>query len=145
MCLFSKLILAPISIFFEYFPSFLYSKILSFSFLDFLSLPNSLKNLQISEASISFQDPNCPYTIRSTMASSRAGSKWNGKAPMQEDSLPYYDHSRYPFREAFNHFSTRNNNFDRIPNFSYLDFMNFNQIMRRLKWQSFAKLNNPSY
>ena len=82
---------------------------------------------------------------QSTMASSRTGSKRKGKAPMQEDSPPHYDHSGYLSRESFNRFSTRNINFGRIPNFSSLDFMNFNQIMRRLKWQSFARLNNPSY
>ena len=79
------------------------------------------------------------------MANSRVGFKRKGKALMQEDSPPHYDHSGYPSREAFNRFSTRNINFGRIPNFSHLDFMNVNQIMRRLKWQSFAKLNNPSY
>ena len=79
------------------------------------------------------------------MASSKVGSKRKGKSPMQEDSPPHYDHSGYPSREAFNRFSTRNINFGKIPNFSHLDFMNFNQIMGRLKWQSFARLNNPSY
>ena len=79
------------------------------------------------------------------MALSRVDSKRKGKDPMQEDFPPHYDHSGYLSREAFNHFSSRNINFCRIPNFSHLDFMNFNQIMRRLKWKSFARLNIPSY
>ena len=64
---------------------------------------------------------------------------------MQEDPPPHYDHSGYRYREAFSYFSTRNINFGRILNFSSLDFMNFNQIMRRLKQKSFARLNKPSY
>ena len=47
---------------------------------------------------------------------------------------------RYPSRDAFNRYSTRNINYGRIPN-----FIHFNQIMRRMKWLSFARINNPLY
>ena len=115
------------------FPPLLYSKFLLFPSLHFHCLSNLQNHSKTQNLQFLFQNPNCPFTIRSTMASSRAGSKRKGKAPMQEDSPPHYDHSGYPSREAFNCFSTRNINFGRIYNFSHLYFMNFNQIMRRLK------------
>ena len=112
-----------------------------------ISLPQ-LSHLQISskiKTLISFWNPNCSFINQLTMASSRVDSNRKRKPLMQEDSPSHYDHSGYLSREAFNCFSNRNINFGRIPNFSSLDFMNFNQIMRRLKWQSFARLNNPFY
>ena len=64
---------------------------------------------------------------------------------MREDSPPHFDHSIYPSRDAFNCYSTRNINYGRIPNFTHLDFMHFNQSMTRMKWLSFARISNPSY
>ena len=64
---------------------------------------------------------------------------------MREESPPHFDHSGYPSPDAFNNYSTRNITFGRILNFTHLDFMGFNQFMRRLKWLTFARLNNPYY
>ena len=75
----------------------------------------------------------------------RAGSKRKGNEPMREESPPHFDHSNYPSLEAFNRYFTRNITFGRILNFTHLDFMGFNQLMRRLKWLTFARLSNPCY
>ena len=64
---------------------------------------------------------------------------------MREDSPPHFDHAGYPSWDAFNRYSIRNINYDRISNFTNLDFMLFNQIMRRVKCLSFARISNPSY
>ena len=75
----------------------------------------------------------------------RASSKIKGKKPMREDSPPHFDHSGYPSRHAFNRYSTRNINYGRILNFQHLHFMDFNLLMRRIKWLTFARIRNPSY
>ena len=75
----------------------------------------------------------------------RAGSKRKGKEPMRKESPPHFDHSSYSSLDAFNWYSTRNITFARIVNFTHLDFMSFNQLMRRLKWLTFARLSNPCY
>ena len=107
-----------------------------------LHLPSTQKALNF------FWNPNCLSSKRSTISFHgffKAGSKRKGKEPMREDSFPYFDHSSYPSRDAFKYYSTRNINYGRIPNFTHLDFMHFNQIIRRMKWLSFARINNLSY
>ena len=75
----------------------------------------------------------------------RASSKQKGKEPMIEESPPHFDHFDYPSHDVFNRYYTRNITFGRILNFTHLDFMGFNQLMRRLKWLPFARLSNPCY
>ena len=75
----------------------------------------------------------------------RPGSKRKRKEPMREESPPHFDHSGYPSLDAFKKYSTRNITFDMILNFTHLDFMHFNQLMRRLKWLTLARLSNPCY
>ena len=74
----------------------------------------------------------------------RAGLKRKGNEPIREESPPHFDHSRYPSLEAFKGYSTRII-FGRIVKFEHLDFIGFNQLMRRMGWLTFARLSDPSY
>ena len=79
------------------------------------------------------------------IVASKIGSKCKGKEPLHEESPPHYDHSIYLLQEAFNRYSTRTITVGRIINFAHLDFIGFNQLMRRLRWFTFARMSNPSY
>ena len=92
-----------------------------------ISLPHLLEpliSLHFSKAPNPFQNPNYPYTNRSTIAP-KAGSKRKGKEPIC-DSPPYFDHFGYPTLEAFKRYSTRTITFGRIIKFDHLDFIGFN-------------------
>ena len=64
---------------------------------------------------------------------------------MREESPPHFDHSDYPSLEAFKRYSTRTITFGRVVNFSHLDFIGFNQLIRRMGLLTFARMNNLSY
>ena len=84
------------------------------------------------------------YQIWSTMTL-KIGSKRKGNKPLREESPPHFDHSIYPLQESFNRYSTRTITFGRIINFAHLEFVGFNQLMRRMKWLTFSRMSNPSY
>ena len=44
-----------------------------------------------------------------------------------------------------NRYSTHSITFGGVVNFAHLDFIGFNQLMRRMRWLTFARLSNPSY
>ena len=75
----------------------------------------------------------------------RAGAKRKGKEPLCEDSPPHFDSSSYLSLEAFKRYSTRTITFGRIIKFDHLNFMDFNQLMRRMSWLTFARLSEPCY
>ena len=81
----------PLLIIFPKFPTPKHSSILLFSFLHSKSLKITLKSLQSQKPQI-HSNPNFPFLIRSTMATSRVGPKRKGKAPIQEDFPPHFDH-----------------------------------------------------
>ena len=54
-------------------------------------------------------------------------------------------HSSYPSLEAFKRYSTNTITFGRVVNFGHLDFMGFNQLIRRMGWLTFAGISNLSY
>ena len=92
-------------------------------------------------------DSICLYSQRSTISlvAPRAGSKRKGKELMREESPPHFNHSRYPSLKAFKRYSTRTITFGRVVSFSRLDFICFNQLIRRMGWLTFARLSDPSY
>ena len=75
----------------------------------------------------------------------RAGAKRKEKEPIREDSPPHFDFSGYTSLEAFNKYSTRTITFGRIIKFDQLNFMDFNQLMRRMSWLTIARLIEPCY
>ena len=75
----------------------------------------------------------------------RVGAKRKGKEPIHEDSPPHFDFSGYPSLEAFKRYSTRTITFGRIIKFDHLNFMDFNQLMIRMSWLTFARLSEPCY
>ena len=75
----------------------------------------------------------------------KAGSKCKGKETIHGESPIRYDNSSYPSQEAFDRYSTRTITFGRVINFSHLVFIGFNQLIRRMRWLTFARLSNPSY
>ena len=99
--------------------------------------PSNSKNPQITKPYLSTTTlPSFFHYFRlialpSTMAL-RVGSKCKGKKPIHEDSPPWFDHSTYPYQEAFDRYSTRTITYGRVVHFEHLGFMSFNQIMRRM-------------
>ena len=75
----------------------------------------------------------------------RARTKCKRKEPIRFDSPLRFDSSSYPFIEAFKRYSTRTITFGRIVKFDDLTFMDFNQLMRRMTWLTFARLTEPCY
>ena len=75
----------------------------------------------------------------------KVGSKRKGKEKIHEDLPLHYDHSTYPSQEAFARYSTRTITFGKVINFAYLDFIGFNQLMRRMIKLTFDRLSNSSY
>ena len=62
----------------------------------------------------------------------KVGSKHKGKEPIREESPLRYDNSSYPSQEAFDRYYTRTVTYGRIVNFEHLNFIGFNQLMRRM-------------
>ena len=62
----------------------------------------------------------------------KVGSKHKGKEPIHEESPLRYDNSSYHSQEAFNRYSTKPITYGRIVNFEHLNFIGFNQLMRRM-------------
>ena len=75
----------------------------------------------------------------------RVGAKRKGKEPLREDSPPHFDSFGYSSLEAFKRCSTRTITFGRIIKFDDLNFIDFNQLMRRMSWLTFARLIEPCY
>ena len=73
------------------------------------------------------------------------GSKRKGKEPMRKESPPHFNHFRYPSLEAIKRYSSRTITFGRLVNFGHLDFIGFNQLMKRMGWLTFGRLSDPSY
>ena len=105
--------------------------------------------LQFLMFSLDFsKSPNFLQTLTASTTSGmapKAGSKRKGNKPIHEDSPPHFDYSEYPSLEAFKRYSTRAITFGRIVKFDHLDFIGFNQLMRRMGWLTFARLSEPCY
>ena len=75
----------------------------------------------------------------------RAGSKRKGKEPIRKASPPHFNYFGYRSLDAFKRYSTRIITFGRIVKFEHLDFIGFNQLIRRMGWLTFARLSDPCY
>ena len=69
----------------------------------------------------------------------KVGSKRKEKELICDDSPPQFDHLSYPSVEAFKRCFPQTITFGRVVNFSHLDFISFNQLMRRIGWLTFAR------
>ena len=112
-----------------------FNPFLTFQFPQILKTPKTFKTLIVSSHPL----------FNLVDHGSKVGLKCKGNEKICEDSPLHYDHSTYPSQESFDRYSTRTITFRRIINFSHLDFIGFNQLMRRMRWLTFARLSKPSY